>query len=166
MKRVHYVALCGMLIALGLLMGYLEFLLPLPIGIPGIKLGLANLVTVVALYCFNRPAAAVVSISRIFLSSLLFGNFTAFCYSLAGGACSLLIMMVSKRYLDDRVCTVSMLGGITHNIAQLLVASLLFDNIVIAFYLPILIISGALTGFGIGLAVIPIVKVLKNRHLL
>ena len=161
-NAVHQIALLAILISLALLMGYVEHLLPLPIGIPGVKLGLSNLITVVALFVLHEKSAIIISLSRIFISGLLFGSFTSFCYSLAGGLLSLIIMLSVKHFLPQRPCTVSMLGGIAHNIGQIAVAALMLDSMALAFYLPVLVICGALTGFGIGLAEMPIEKALRK----
>ncbi|MBE6706297.1 MAG: Gx transporter family protein [Ruminococcaceae bacterium] len=152
------VALWGMLIALGLVFGYIEHLVPLPIGIYGIKLGLSNLVTLVALYTLGAHAAIYINLIRIFLSSLLFGNAVSLAYSLAGGLTAVIIMIIAKKIWKFGTVGVSVLGGLTHNLAQLAVAVFMVNNLKIAFYLPVLIAAGAVTGFIIGTCAIPIIK--------
>lgn len=165
-KRIFakQVALWGVLIALGLVFGYIEHLVPLPIGVYGIKLGLSNLVTLVALYALGAHAAIYINIARILISSMLFGNPVSLAYSLAGGLAAVAIMVIAKKLWKFGTVGVSVLGGVTHNIAQLAVAVFMVDNLKIAFYLPVLLAAGALTGFIIGTCSLPIIKAMKKRH--
>lgn len=165
-KRIFakQVALWGVLIALGLVFGYIEHLVPLPIGVYGIKLGLSNLVTLVALYALGAQAAIYINIARILISSMLFGNSVSLAYSLAGGLAAVAIMVIAKKLWKFGTVGVSVLGGVTHNIAQLAVAVFMVDSLKIAFYLPVLLAAGALTGFIIGTCSLPIIKAMKKRH--
>lgn len=158
------IAMYGVFTALALVLGYLESLIPLPIGIYGIKLGLSNLVTVTALYLLGGIQAITLNFIRIILSSLLFGNTFSFLYSLCGGMFSVLIMILVKRTNKLGVSGVSICGGIAHNFAQLAVAVFIVDELKIAFYLPVLIAVGALTGFIIGCVSLPVIKQLRNRN--
>ncbi len=144
------VAVCGLLVALALVCGYIEFVLPLPIGIPGMKPGLANLVILTALYLLGPKTAAGISLIRIVLSTLLFGSLYGMLYSLAGGVLSLLLMAVCYRYPVFSPIGVSMLGGIAHNIGQLLVAFAFLGVAGVVSYLVPLILAGAVTGFLVG----------------
>ncbi len=159
---VKRLALCGVLSALALVLGYLEHLVPLPIGIYGIKLGLANLAVIVPLYLLGAPSAIIINVVRIVLSSLLFGNTVSLAYSLAGAALSLSVMLMLKAIDKFSIVGVSICGGVAHNIGQMIVAVILVDNLKIAFYLPVLIISGAITGALIGICALPIIK---NTHI-
>lgn len=146
------VAWYGMLVALAMMASYLELFLPINFGIPGIKLGLANIVVVCVLYLMGTGAAFFVSLLRIILSGILFGNVFGILYSLAGGLLSFLVMALAKRYLVIfGIPGVSILGGIFHNIGQVAVAVLVVENLKIAFYLPLLVAAGAVTGAGNGL---------------
>ena len=158
------VALFGVLIALGLVFGYIEHLVPLPIGVYGIKLGLSNLVTLIALYTLGAKAAIYINLARILLSSMLFGNPISLAYSLAGGLAAVTIMVISKRFWKFGTVGVSILGGVMHNTAQLAVAVFMVDSLKIAFYLPVLLTAGALTGFIIGTCSLPIIKTMKKRN--
>ena len=151
------------MIALALVFGYVEHLIPFSVGIYGIKLGLANLATVTVLYLFGGPLAIGVNFIRIILSSVLFGNVFSLAYSLCGGMLSALVMIALRRTGKLGATGVSVCGGITHNIAQLAVAILLVDNLKIAFYLPVLLGAGALTGFIIGAVALPIIR---NKHII
>ncbi len=140
----------GMLTALALLLSYVEMLLPSFIPIPGIKLGLANTAVVFALCTLPLSDVFFISVLRVFISSLLFGNVLSLVYSLAGAVLSLCVMALLYR-MKFSLSAVSVTGGVVHNCAQLLVASLVLSSKSIFYYLPFLMISGAVTGFVIGL---------------
>lgn len=147
-KRIAY---CAMLTALAMIFGYVEALIPFSFGIPGIKLGLANLVIVVALYMLPANQVFFIQLARIVLVSFLFGNMSMMLYSLSGGILSFFIMCLLKRKKDFSIIGVSIAGGVSHNIGQLIVASLVVQNIWLAYYLPVLMIAGLVTGFLIGI---------------
>lgn len=158
------VALSGMMVALAFVFSYIEFLLPLPFGIPGMKLGLANLVVLLCLYTLGAPMAAVVSLIRILLAGFTFGSISGMLYSLAGGVLSFLIMWLCYRRKQFSPIGVSMLGGVLHNIGQLLVAFALLGVSGVIYYLLPLLITGAVTGFLVGTAaklILPHMEALK-----
>ncbi len=158
------VALYGISLALCMVLGYLEHLIPLPVGIYGIKLGLANLGTVVLLMLLGPLPALCINTLRILLSSLLFGNAVSLIYSLCGGLLSALVMILMSRTRKFGCMGISLAGGVAHNAAQMCVAVIMVDNLKIAFYLPVLMISGTLAGCAVGAAALPLVsnKYLKN----
>lgn len=156
------VAFYGVAAALSLVLGYVEHLVPFPIGIYGIKLGLSNLATVTVLYLLGGTAALTLNFIRILLSSLLFGNAVSLIYSLCGGMISAAVMILIKRINKVSCVGTSIVGGITHNMAQLAVAVVMVDSLKIAFYLPILMIVGAITGAIIGVCSLPIIN---NKYL-
>ena len=160
MKRntVQSIALCGVMSSLAIVFGYIEHLIPMPFGIYGIKLGIANLVVITMLYTLGASSAFTINMLRIILCSMLFGSFTSFWYSLAGGLLSFAIMLLLKRTNKFSPMGVSICGAVTHNIGQIIVAIILLDEFKIAFYLPVLLITGAITGAIIGLIAIPIIK--------
>ncbi len=141
----------AMMIALALVFSYVESLIPINFGIPGVKLGLANLVIVAALSLMNARQALLISVVRIILAGLLFGNLFSILYSLAGGLLSLAVMVLIERSGRVSVVTVSVFGGIFHNIGQLLVAMAVIENLNLVFYLPVLLLSGFVTGLVIGI---------------
>lgn len=146
-KRIAY---AGMLTALALIFSYVETLLPVSFGVPGIKLGLANLIVITGIY-FMRPTDVFgVMVARIFLASFMFGNMAALIYSLVGGILSFAVMLLLSRRKRLSMIGVSMAGGVSHNIGQILVAMYVVDNANLLYYLPILCISGVLTGMLIG----------------
>lgn len=151
-NSIRKLALLASLLALAFGLGYVDVLIPLDgIGIPGIKLGLANLSVLAALYLLGWPSAALVSLVRVLLFWLVFGNFTSFLYSLCGAVCSLAVMLlVNKIRLFDEV-GVSVCGAVAHNTGQMLMAWYLTFTAAVWWYYPILLASGALTGALIGI---------------
>lgn len=144
------VAYMGVFLALALICSYVESLIPISFGIPGVKLGLTNIVVVLMLYCIGEKEALAVSVCRIVLAGFLFGNLFSILYSLAGGLLSFLIMWAVKRTGKLGILPVSVCGGIFHNIGQLAVAALVVENYNVFYYLPVLLLAGAATGLAIG----------------
>lgn len=140
----------GVFLALALICSYIESLIPISFGIPGVKLGLTNIVVVLMLYCIGAKEALAVSVCRIVLAGFLFGNLFSILYSLAGGLLSFLIMWAVKRTGKLGILPVSVCGGIFHNIGQLAVAALVVENYNVFYYLPVLLLAGAATGLAIG----------------
>ena len=157
-NTVLSIALCGVMTSLAIVFGYIEHLIPMPFGIYGIKLGIANLVVITMLYALNAYSAFTINMLRIILCSMLFGSFTSFWYSLVGGLLSFAVMLILKRTNKLSPMGVSICGAISHNIGQITVAIILLDEFKIALYLPVLLITGAITGAIIGLIAIPIIK--------
>lgn len=145
------VAFLGMFTALAMVLGWLESLIPIMPMIPGIKLGLANVVTLLVLYRFGWKEASCVSLLRIGLSSVLFGNFSVFLYSLAGAFLSLLAMLLLKKTDKFSPVGVSVAGGVMHNAGQLLAAFIIMENTAILYYFPVLAVAGVISGVLIGL---------------
>lgn len=145
-QAVHF----GVFTALALLFSYIETLIPFHVGIPGVKLGLANLIVVIALYKTNARQAFLLSVTRIVLSGFLFGNLFSIVYSLAGGLLSLLVMVLVKRNGKCSVMGVSVSGGVFHNVGQLLMAMLVTESLNLFYYVPVLMISGLVTGILMG----------------
>ena len=141
----------GLLTALGLIIGYIEFLIPIPLGIPGVKPGFANIVIVWALYSLGPWEALMINGMRIFLSGFLFGNFSMILYSLAGAAVSFLCMCLAKKSGLFSMTGVSMIGGVMHNMGQLLVAMAVLETVSLVYYGPVLLAAGVLTGLLIGI---------------
>ena len=164
-SKVIMKAVLGCSLALALILSYIESLLPLTIGIPGVKLGLANLVVIVLLYLSDWRCALAVDITRVILAGFLFGNLSAILYGLSGAIVSFLFMLVMKR-LHFKMGTVSIGGGITHNIGQLLVAAFVVENGNVFFYLPWLIIVGCFTGAMIGIISSLVLPYLKRSIIL
>ena len=144
------IAKLGLLTAVALVLGYVEHLLPIT-GIPGVKLGLANTVLLYALYLLDIPSAILLMILKVGLSGLLFGGIAAMLYSFAGGVVSLLVMIFARRANGLSVVGVSVLGAAAHNVAQLAVACFVVETRAILAYLPVLLLSAAVTGLLTGI---------------
>lgn len=141
----------GFLLALSLILSYIESLVPLAIGIPGIKLGLPNLVVVLLLYSYGGREALIVNLLRIVLSGFLFGNLFAILYAFSGAACSFTVMFLLKKSRRFTMIGTSIGGGVFHNIGQIVTAMFVVETFAPVFYLPFLLIAGVVTGFLIGL---------------
>ena len=152
----------GVFVALALIFSYIETLIPFQIGIPGVKLGLANLVIVIALYRMPVGEVYLLSGVRVVLTGFLFGNLMSILYSLAGGILSLTVMWGMKRIRSVSILGVSIAGGVFHNRGQLVAAALMVETYGVFSYLPVLLISGLLTGFVIGLAAGEMLKRIRS----
>ena len=149
-------ALLGMLVALAFVLSYIETLIPINLGIPGAKLGLANLVVMVALYTLGTKEAFALSMVRILLTGLTFSSMAAMLYSFAGGLLSFAVMYLAKRSKLFSAAGVSVLGGI--NAGQIFVAMWVLDTATLIFYLPVLAITGIASGTVIGLLAVMVIR--------
>ncbi len=147
---IKNITLYGLLIALAMIFSFVETLIPITVFVPGMKLGLANLVVIVALYTLNDKSAVVISLVRILLVAFTFGNLSNMLFSIAGGILSLTFMIVLKRSKRFSRVFVSIVGAISHNIGQIIMAIFVVKTISVVSYLPILIIVGVFTGMIIG----------------
>lgn len=145
------VALYGMFISVAAVMSYVESLIPLRLPAPGMKIGLANIVTVWVLYSMGIKPAAIISVLRVLLVGFLFGNLYSIIFSLAGAAASMGVMYALRKIKRFSIIGVSIAGGVTHNLAQTAVAMIVLENARIAYYLPALIIGGVAAGIAIGI---------------
>jgi len=177
-------AVCGMLVALAMIFSYVEALIPINFGVPGIKLGLANLVVLYGLYMMKPSEVFTVSIVRILLTGFMFGNGMSIIYSLAGGILSFAVMLpltrmnkkpfhgpgrggqqVSRPDLSSSTLSpigVSAAGAVSHNIGQILVAAAVLKSAALFYYLPALILSGVVTGVLMGILIQRILKILPK----
>ncbi len=146
------VARYALLIALALVLSYVELLVPLSVAVPGVKLGLPNLVIVFALYRLGARDAWIISLVRVVLVSVMFSNAFAMMYSICGTVLSLTLMSLLIKTGRFSTVGVSVAGGVAHNIGQILCAMLLLSTSRIAYYLPVLLVSGTLAGVLIGIA--------------
>lgn len=140
------VAFYGVFAALAILMGYVESLFPPPVPVQGVKLGLANVIVLIALYFMGAKAALGINVIRVVISALLFSGFSGFLYSIAGAGVSFIIMVLAKKIKSSGIIGVSVLGGVAHNIAQIGVAAAVLNTPGLFYYLPVLIISGVVMG--------------------
>lgn len=147
-KKIPYY---GLFAALAILMGYVEMLIPVPVPIPGVKLGLANVIIIIMMYFMDVKSAFFVSLIRVVLSGLLFAGFAGLLYSLSGAMLSFAVMALLKKTDKFSIVGVSIAGGVFHNVGQIIVAALAVENVKMAYYLPFLLVSGVVTGMFIGI---------------
>ena len=152
------VAVFGVFTSLALILSYVELLIPIDFGIPGMKLGLANLLVVILLYKGCPRDALLLSVIRILLSGLIFGNMFSIFYSLGGGLLSLAVMVFLKKTGQFTVAGISIGGGASHNVGQLLVAMFVVQTYQVGYYLPVLLIAGVITGAVIGILSAEVLK--------
>ena len=156
------VAYYGVFTALALIFSYIETLVPLPIAIPGIKIGLANLIIVFALYKLKIGEVTVLSVVRVLLVGALFGSLFSVIYSLAGAIVSLGVMYLLKKTEKFSVIGISMAGGVFHNIGQLIVAGIVLESLSVIYYAPVLLVAGVVTGIVIGIVSNEVIKRLQK----
>ena len=161
MNKNKKIALLGVLAALAIVLSYLESLIPPLVAIPGVKIGLANIAVMLALYKLSVKEAALISICRNLVIFLLFGGLLALLYSLAGSIFSLTVMCILKKFTPFSEIGVSVAGGVTHNIAQIVVAVFTFSTPSLMLYLPVLLVSGTIAGIVIGICSGVIIKKIK-----
>ena len=147
---VRKISVISMFSAFAILAAYVETFIP-TIGIPGAKLGLANIAVVLALYILDAESAIIVNVVRIVIVGLLFGSLISISFALAGAFLSLTVMIVLKKFFNFSIITVSIFGGFFHNVGQIIVAKILVGSYSILYYLPVLLIIGIVTGLIIGL---------------
>ena len=149
--RTRLLAISAMFAALALIFSYVEVLIPIPVPVPGIKLGLANLVIIIALYRMDFRYAFTINMVRILAAGLLFSGVFGMIYSLAGGILSIAVMYLLYRTKLFSMVGVSMAGGVCHNLGQLITACILLSNTAIMSYFPVLLFSGLISGIAIGI---------------
>lgn len=159
------VAFIGLSITLAMILSYIESKIPIMVAIPGVKVGLPNLIIVFILYKVGWKETIAVSIVRIFLVSLMFGNLQSMLFSVAGATVSLAGMILLKKLNCFSSITVSIVGGILHNVGQILMAVLWTQTPQVVFYLPVLLATGSIAGFVIGLLAGMLVKRLDKWSL-
>ena len=143
----------SMLLVLAIIIFTVESQLPPIAPIPGIKLGLANVINLIAMYMLGRRESFIILVLRIVISSIFAGNFTGFMYSISGGIMCFLFMSVMSLFIkENRMWVVSVFGAIGHNIGQIVIACFIMGTFQIIWYLPILMISGIITGTFTGIA--------------
>ena len=161
-KKVAFLSMC---IALSMILSYFESLIPPLVAVPGVKVGLPNIVMVFMLYKIGAKETAVVSIIRVILVGLLFGSPLSMIYSLVGAALSLIGMIILKKTNLFAPITVSVVGGILHNVGQIATACFVMDTAEIAYYLPVLLITGTIAGIIIGFVAGIVLKRLEKMKL-
>lgn len=162
-KNYSYnITITALMSSLALIFSYIEAVIPFNPGIPGVKLGIANIVTVIALYKLSIKHAALINVIRIMVAGLLFSGVFGAIYSLAGATLSLAGMIILKKTDKFSIAGVSMAGGVLHNIGQLLIAAFLIKDIRIFIYFPVLLFSGLAAGIAVGVAATLIIRALPK----
>lgn len=148
-------------ISVAMILSFVESRIPAFVAIPGVKVGLANIAVIFALYKMGWREAIVVSVIRVLLVALLFGSVVSLAYSIAGALISLSLMILLRKVGIFTEIAVSVVGGITHNIGQILIAFLLLETKVVFYYLPFLLVSGVIAGIAVGVASALLIKRIK-----
>ena len=159
--RSRKITICAIMTTAGLIMGYIETFVVIPVSIPGIRIGLANISTLITLYLCGPLYALFVHILRIFMSSLLFGNASTLIYSLCGGMLAFAVMVVLKRF-EFGMYGVSVGGAVFHNLGQTAVAAILINNTFVFGYMPPLALAGCVFGIITGAVSNIVISRLKN----
>ena len=148
-------------VTLAMVLSFIESQIPPFVAIPGVKVGLANIAVIFALYRFGWREAMLVSALRVLLVGLLFGSFVSTLYSIAGAVLSMTVMLLVRRVPSFSEVGVSVLGGVAHNVGQITMASILLETDVVLYYLPVLLLSGTLAGIAVGAVGAILLKKLK-----
>lgn len=163
MKTAHM----GLLLSFALILSYIETLIPFSFGIPGIKLGLANAAVLMCICLLGYKEGLMLAVLKVLLTGLLFGNLFMMLYSFSGAVCSYLVMAIMVRSGRFHIPVISGIGGVFHNMGQLLVAYFVVETYGIWYYMPILIVAGLITGVLTGIVAsfaLPYVKKIIERR--
>lgn len=158
-KKSAYI---GLLMALALILSYVENLIAFQPGIPGMKIGLANLAVLLSLYLFGWKEAVLLTLTKAVISGFLFGSMFTIVYSLAGAGVSVFAMILLKKCSLFHIPVVSAVGGVMHNMGQLLVAVFAVENYSVFYYMPVLILAGLATGIVIGAAAVLVLPYIQR----
>ncbi|MGI6777023.1 MAG: Gx transporter family protein [Acetivibrionales bacterium] len=167
MSSTKKLVLIALFVSQALVLSIIESWIPLPVAIPGVKLGLSNIITLIAIIFFGFKEAIIIVIIRTFLASLYTGGFSVLLFSITGGVLSAIVMaLLYKKFASAfSIIGISVAGAIMHNIGQLMVASLIMQELSVFFYLPVLLVSGILTGCFVGLCTNFLAKALNKTKL-
>lgn len=161
-EQTQRIALSGLLVALMLVLGFVESLIPVAAGIPGIKLGLSNGVLIFAVYILGIPTAFVLMALKVVLSGLMFGGVSAMMYAMAGGVLSMIAMALLSRVKGIHPIVVSMVGGVMHNVGQVGLAMIMLNTPKLLYYMAVLMIVGLICGAVTGVCADTVMKHLKK----
>ena len=160
--KITKIAIVGVISAFAIILGYVESLISLGFFIPGVKLGLANLAIVTVMYIYGNKEAFTVNFIRILISGLLFTNIFSILFSLAGAVISFAVMAILKKTDKFSVMGVSIAGGVSHNVGQIIIAAFVVETYSVIYYVPVIMVSGIVTGMIIGVVSGILIKYLKN----
>ena len=167
MKDIRNVTNIALLTAMALAISLLEHMIPLPVPIPGAKLGFSNMIILITLYMYGFKSALLVGILKSFLLMLITGSVSAFFYSIAGAILSAVAMAIALKYLSKitSFIGISEIGAFFHNLGQILVAMVFMGNVKMIIYFPALVIMGVFTSFFVGLSVNYVTSHMKKLNL-
>ena len=156
--NVRKLTCLALIVSFAMILSYIEAKIPVFVAIPGVKMGLANIAVIFVLYKMGAKEAAVVSVLRIFLISILFGNVESLFFSLMGGLLSFAVMLLLKKLTPLGEVAVSVSGGVMHNVGQIIAAMMLLQSDAVMYYLPFLILSGTIAGVVVGVVSALLIK--------
>ncbi len=151
-------------LAVSVVLGYLESLIPYDFGVPGIKLGLANIVSLIILYMYRSSDAFIVGILRILIIGFMFGNMYMIIYSLSGLLLSITLMILLKKSSIFSIIGISVAGAVSHNIGQLIVAYIVVRTSGILFYIPVLLVAAVIAGVCTGVTASGVLRILRKNN--
>ena len=163
-KKTLQLTTLAFVVAFAMILSFVESRIPAFVAIPGIKVGLANIAVIFTLYKLGVKEAITVSIVRVLLISMLFGSAVSLIYSISGAVLSLLTMIVLKKLTPLNEVTISVTGGVMHNVGQIAAASFMLSTNVVVYYLPFLLVSGTIAGFVVGIASAILIKRVKFSY--
>ena len=163
-SKAYRLVILSLYVAMALILSYIESLIPLPLPIPGAKIGLPNIITLVSLLTLGWPLTLLVVIARIFLSGFLFGGGFSIVYSLGGGLLSLLVMSLLLHFFKNRISIIliSVFGAITHNLGQVIVAAIVVQTTSLLLYFLFLMLLAIPTGLFIGITARELMRLLNK----
>lgn len=163
-KKTLQLTTLAFTVAFAMILSFVESRIPAFVAIPGIKVGLANIAVIFTLYKLGVKEAITVSIVRVLLISMLFGSAVSLIYSISGATLSLLTMIVLKKFTPLNEVTISVTGGVMHNVGQIAAASFMLSTNVVMYYLPFLLVSGTIAGIVVGIASAILIKRVKFNY--
>ena len=166
MNKTRKMVFIALLVAQALVLHIFERMIPVPFIAPGAKLGLANIITVVAIYMLTFKYALAIVVLRVILATLLGGTLSGFFYSISGGILSLLAMFICKKFGKSEISIlgISIIGAVFHNIGQIIIAAVVIENLKMVAYLPMLLVAGIGTGIFVGLTAKQLIVYLKRSN--
>ncbi len=163
-KKTLQLTTMAFIIAFAMILSFVESRIPAFVAIPGVKVGLANIAVIFTLYKLGVKEAVTVSVIRVLLIAMLFGSAVSLIYSISGAVLSLASMILLKKLTPLSEVTVSVTGGVMHNVGQIVAASFMLSTNVVLYYLPFLLVSGTVAGIVVGIASAILIKRIKFNH--
>lgn len=163
-KKTLQLTTLAFITAFAMILSFVESRIPTFVAIPGVKVGLANIAVIFTLYKMGVKEAIAISMVRVLLISMLFGSPVSLIYSVCGATLSLLTMILLKKFTPLNEVTISVTGGVMHNVGQIAAASFMLSTNVVIYYLPFLLVSGTIAGIVVGIASAMLIKRVKFNY--